>query len=97
MHNCATVCAILGDGRSHCEVNISIERKVMLSLLQVSITVDLVTMILCAHTGTVVVDPFPSPWWFISKSCISSPNLAGKAVHQRMGIQRDSKSLEELG
>ena len=62
MHYCATVCAILGDGRSRCEVKISIERKVMLSLLQVSITVDVATMMLCAHTGTVVVDAFPSLW-----------------------------------
>ena len=65
----------------------------MLSLLQVSITADQATTMGRIHAET-VVDPFSSLWCFISKSCISSPGLADKAVHQRMGIQRTSRSRE---
>ena len=93
MHRCTVVCAILGVGRSHCELKIAIERKAMLSLLKVSITADLATIMGFIHAET-VDDPFPSSCVVYKRNCISSRDLADKAVHQRMGIERIPKSRE---
>ena len=77
--------------RSRCELKIPIERKAMLSLLQVSITADLATIMGFIHAET-VFDPISESVVVYKQNCISPPDLADKAVHQRMGIERIPKS-----